>query len=99
MKKELDEIIKKFEETKFVKEGGSAFECSDYEIMYEELIDFISTTYPAYAKEFAESCVPEERIPKFKIGNPVEYAQETLYAIGFNSAIFAMRENINKEIK
>jgi len=32
-----EEIIKEFKNTKFAKEGGSCWECCDYESMYSEL--------------------------------------------------------------
>jgi len=34
--------IKQFDKTKFVKKGGSCFECCDYEEMYSDLKTFIS---------------------------------------------------------
>ena len=36
------EILEKFKSSKFAKEGGSCFECCDYEEMYADLKQFIS---------------------------------------------------------
>lgn len=36
----LQEQIKKFEETNFAKWGGASFECSDFEGMWESIIDW-----------------------------------------------------------
>lgn len=38
----LQDTMKKFDETKFAKGGGSCFECCDYEDMYLDVKDFIS---------------------------------------------------------
>ena len=44
----------RFKKTKFAKSGGSSFECSDYEGMYSDLLNFISLELKAQEKRLNE---------------------------------------------
>ena len=88
-----EEIIKKFrEELKLWRPVFYAGQITEEE--WKEIADFISTTYPAYAKEFANGCLPEEK-ETLPISGKEEYDKNS----GFNSAIVEMWTNIDKEIK
>ncbi len=100
-------IIKKFRKEFIVLNSGQIIVAEDLELeegqngkiiepkeTIEKIIDFISTTYPAYAKEFANGCLPEEK-ETLPISGKEGYDKNA----GFNSAIAEMRGNINKEIK
>ena len=45
MKGKTETWEERFKQTRFAKEGGSSFEASDYEGMYDDLLKFISTVY------------------------------------------------------
>lgn len=42
MSEQTKQLQERFAETKFAKMGGAAFECSDYEGMYDDLVKFIT---------------------------------------------------------
>jgi len=46
----ISTILDEFENTQFAKEGGSCFECCDYERMYKGLEDFITHALKQYSE-------------------------------------------------
>ena len=70
----IDEANKEFEDTKFAKGGGSSFECSDYEGMYDDLKSFLTQQITIAVEEALESVVPEEREVKLR-QNCIECSQ------------------------
>ena len=57
LKKELEanqDWKERFKKTKFAKGGGSSFECSDYEGMCSDLLDFISQELKAQTKRILD---------------------------------------------
>lgn len=113
---QLEEIIKKFREEYFDINTASGvnkkYISSNFLKLIEDVESFISTTYPAYAKEFVEKCVPKKNPNEPQLcqnRNGLDYCGTCEQGwedcscparnTGFNSAISEMRKNINKEIK
>lgn len=59
----IPEVVKdwedRFRETKFAKGGGLSFECSDYEGMYTDLLDFIASELSKARQEERERTIDE----------------------------------------
>jgi len=77
MTKSISEILKEFDNTKFVKYGGSCFECCDYEGMYLDLQQFIRQQL----EELLDSCpIPDSwsvcKNDKWFIKNLNEWAKK-----------------------
>ena len=58
--KTMKDFDKEFSKTKFAKNGGSCFECCDYEEMYDELKSFFHSQLEKILEDVMK-CVPEER--------------------------------------
>jgi hypothetical protein len=66
----IEKIMKKI---RFVKEGGSCFECCDYEGMVKDL----RTSLEEYGREVIDKCIealPKNELPKKKLGRPRKFA-------------------------
>ena len=66
--KTIRNYIKEFEETRFVKEGGSCFECCDYEEMRSELWQFIEQMAREMLQEVQPDNMRQNAEPLYKIG-------------------------------
>lgn len=96
----IEKFIEEFEKTRFAKDGGSAFECSDYEEMYIELKEFIKNMYSQVHNNVIEQAI--EGLPKKEDlilkGNLVLEEKlvpppmQFMYANGFHDAIKQLRE-------
>ena len=57
------QLKKKFEKTRLCKEGGSSFECSDYEGIVDDMWDFIhSAVSEASAKEYQRGALMQVKL-------------------------------------
>ena len=103
MTNQLEEIIKKifeeaWHESLSIKSKDEEKNC---DCLYGYFLENIRTTYPAYAKELMEKCLPAEKDGVNAYDTCVEHDYvgiSCLKCSGFNSAIVEMRKNINKEI-
>ena len=75
----IQDIINKFDETKFAKEGGSCFECCDYEGMYLDLKSFLHSEIEKLLEE-----IPLEEKTKNKL---CTHEQTWYFVDGYNQAI------------
>ena len=57
----ISTILEEFENTQFAKEGGSCFECCDYEGMYKGLEDFITHALKQYSDFLMDSDSLEDK--------------------------------------
>ena len=59
--KTMKDFDKEFSKTKFAKNGGSCFECCDYEEMYDELKQFFHSQLEKILEDVLK-CVPKHCI-------------------------------------
>ena len=78
-------IIGEFKGTKFAKEGGSCFECCDYEGMYVELKSFILH----FARQIATEAIEAVRLEEIK-------TEENSCNKYYNLAIYDMEQKAKK---
>ena len=94
--KTMKDFDKEFSKTKFAKNGGSCFECCDYEEMYDELKQFFNSKLEKILEDVMK-CVPE----KDKTENILEEHSFARfgYIIGFNSCREQMIKNLKGLLK
>ena len=90
-----EKIIEEFKGTKFAKEGGSCFECCDYEGMYVELKSFILHFASQIATEAIEAVKVDKKLEKTLI-HTSNYPRVLMEEAGFNSAILEMEQKAKK---
>ena len=84
----MKDFDKEFSKTKFAKNGGSCFECCDYEEMYDELKSFFHSQLEKILEDVMK-CVPK------RYDDWVDFGQNrNAFEDGFNSAIEQMRKNL-----
>jgi len=86
----MKDFDKEFSKTKFAKNGGSCFECCDYEEMYDELKQFFHSKLEKILEE-VRKCVPENESE-----NGILY---DMHSQGFNSCREQMIKNLKGLLK
>jgi hypothetical protein len=94
--KTINEMREKFEETRLAKEGGSSFECSDYEGIYADMKSHLLTTILAILEGMRVECEKEKvtvDYPDTDDGRQCRH-ENSLYNSAINSILQKFDENI-----
>lgn len=93
MNKTKEIILEEFNKRKLMTMGGSSFECSDYEGICDDTIEFIKQSLEDYADWKIKECLPEKESEP--LGNDIFFEGKM---IGWNLCISKILSNCELKI-